>query len=87
MTEKQTLIKEIENYLSDLENLKDCGFFRNTEIGDFTFYHKKMNLDDFIGKGRGLIALLWQTLAREDAPAEFFIKNHNDVNELTNEKK
>lgn len=51
--------KEIENYLSDLDNLIDCGHFEEDEIKDFTFYHKEMNKKDFVIKGREVIRSLF----------------------------
>lgn len=47
--------KEIEQYLNDLDNLLEVGFFDNIEIKDYTFYHKELNLKDFIRKGRELL--------------------------------
>lgn len=51
-------VKEIDNYLSDLDNLIDTGHFPNDSVRDYTFWHKEMGLKQFIIKGRELIRQL-----------------------------
>ena len=52
-------VKEIENYLDDLDNLMDTGWFdeENTEesFKDYTFYHRDITFYEFISKGREII--------------------------------
>jgi hypothetical protein len=48
-------IKEIENYLDDLDNIIDTGHFPKESISDYSFYHKDFTLHDFIQKGREYI--------------------------------
>lgn len=45
-------MKEIENYLDDLDNLIDTGHFSNDLVTDHTHHHKEMSLRNFIVKGR-----------------------------------
>ena len=51
--------KEVENYLSDLDNLIDTGHFKKDDITDYTFNHKELNLKDFVIKGRQVIRSLF----------------------------
>ncbi len=51
--------KEVENYLSDLDNLIDTGHFKEDDITDYTFNHKELNLKDFVIKGREVIRSLF----------------------------
>lgn len=48
-------LEDIINYLKDLDNLIDTGHFEEKSIKDYTFYHKEMNLNEFIRKGREII--------------------------------
>ena len=48
-------IKEIEQYLSDLDNLIETGHFKKESVKDYTFFHKDLTLKEFIQKGRELI--------------------------------
>jgi hypothetical protein len=48
-------IKELENYLNDLDNLIDTGWFPEESVKDCTFYHKDLTLRDFVSKGREYI--------------------------------
>lgn len=45
-------IKDLENYLNDLDNLIDTGWFSKDSVKEFTFYHKDLTLHDFVSKGR-----------------------------------
>ena len=47
--------KEIEHYLSDLDNLLETGHFPKSIVKDYVFYHKDLNLKEFIQKGREII--------------------------------
>ena len=47
--------KDLENYLSDLDNLIDTGWFPKDSVKECTYYHKGFTLRDFIGKGREYI--------------------------------
>lgn len=51
-------LKEIEQYLNDLDNLKETGHFKKDSVRDYTFYHKEFTLYDFIAKGREYIRQL-----------------------------
>jgi len=42
----------LKDYLSDLDNLVDTGWFKNDSVKDCVKYHKDYNLRDFIQKGR-----------------------------------
>lgn len=44
--------KDLENYLTDLDNLIDTGWFSNDSITDYSFNHKGLTLKEFILKGR-----------------------------------
>ena len=48
-------IKEIEQYLNDLDNLIETEHFPEESVKDYTFYHKDLTLKEFIQKGRELI--------------------------------
>lgn len=48
--------QEIINYLYDLDNLIDTGWFPTDLVDDGVFYHKGLSIKSFIQKGRGLIA-------------------------------
>jgi len=48
-------IKELEQYLNDLDNLLDTGHFPKESVKDYTFYHKDLTLKEFVQKGRELI--------------------------------
>ena len=48
-------IEQIENYLSDLDNLVDTGHFSEISVERYTHHHKEMHLKQFIGKGREII--------------------------------
>ena len=48
-------IKDLENYLNDLDNLIDTGWFSKDSVKECTFYHKDLTLRDFISKGREYI--------------------------------
>ncbi len=51
--------KEIENYLSDLDNLIDTEHFEKDDISDYVFHHKELNKKDFVIKGREIIRSLF----------------------------
>ncbi len=51
------IMKEIEKYLKDLDNLVDTGRFNDELVTDYTFHHKEMSLKDFVLKGREFIRL------------------------------
>ena len=53
--ENENKIKNIDEYLDDLDNLIDTGWFPKRSIEKYTFRHQNMNLDDFIKKGREYI--------------------------------
>lgn len=44
-------IKELKNYLDDLDNLVDTGYFKKESIQVCTFYHKDMNLKGVYSEG------------------------------------
>ena len=48
-------IKDLENYLNDLDNLIDTGWFPKDSVKESTFYHKDLTLSDFVSKGREYI--------------------------------
>ncbi len=48
-------IKELEQYLSDFDNLKDTDHFPEIKIQDYVHYHKEMSLEEFLMKGREII--------------------------------
>jgi len=48
-------IKDLENYLNDLDNLIDTGWFPKDSVKECTFYHKDLTLRDFVQKGREYI--------------------------------
>jgi hypothetical protein len=48
-------IKDLENYLNDLDNLIDTGWFPQDSVKDCTFFHKDLTLRDFVQKGREYI--------------------------------
>lgn len=48
-------IKDLENYLNDLDNLIDTGWFPKDSVKECTFYHKDLTLRDFVSKGREYI--------------------------------
>ena len=48
-------IKNLENYLNDLDNLIDTGWFPKDSVKECTFYHKDLTLRDFVSKGREYI--------------------------------
>lgn len=48
-------IKELEDYLNDLDNLIDTGWFAEEPVDECVFYHKGMTLRDFVQKGRAYI--------------------------------
>ena len=47
--------EELKQYLDDLDNLVETGWFKNDSIKDFSYHHKDYNLKQFILKGRELI--------------------------------
>lgn len=51
-------VKEIEQYLHDLDNIKETGHFSNISVRDYTFYHKDMTVVDMVSKGREYIRQL-----------------------------
>jgi len=52
-------LKELERYLSDLDNLIETNHFHpNQSVKDYTFHHKNMTLKEFVEKGRELIRQL-----------------------------
>jgi len=48
-------IKEIEEWLSDFDNLQETGYFPKVKIKEAVFYHKEMGLNEFLSKGREII--------------------------------
>lgn len=48
-------IKEVKQYLDDLDNLIETGHFPKKSVRGFTFYHKDLTLKEFVQKGRELI--------------------------------
>jgi len=48
-------IKELENYLDDLTNLIDTGWFLPDPVKDCVFHHKGMTLTEFVSQGREYI--------------------------------
>lgn len=48
-------IKNLENYLNDLDNLIDTNWFPNDNVTEFTFHHEGFTLRDFVSKGREYI--------------------------------
>ena len=48
-------IKDLENYLNDLDNLIDTGWFPKDSVKECVFYHKDLTLRDFVSKGREYI--------------------------------
>lgn len=48
-------IKDLENYLNDLDNLIETGWFPKDSVEECVFYHKDLTLRDFISKGREYI--------------------------------
>jgi hypothetical protein len=48
-------IKDLENYLNDLDNLIDTGWFPKDSVKEFTFYHKDLTLREFVSQGREYI--------------------------------
>jgi hypothetical protein len=48
-------IKELENYLSDFDNLQETGHFESEKLKDNVFYHKEMDMKEFLAKGREII--------------------------------
>lgn len=51
----EKIIKDLENYLDDLDNLIDTGWFPKVSIKECTFYHRDLTLRDFVSKGREYI--------------------------------
>ena len=51
----KTVQTEMEQYLSDLDNLLDVGAIPKTDIGEYTFHSKNTTLKDFIRNGREFI--------------------------------
>lgn len=68
-------IKELENYLSDLDNLVDCGFLDiDKPIKDYVFHYKETpSLKDFILEGREIIRNRLMLLK----DAEFIKRDHS----------
>lgn len=53
---KEQLIKEIEDYLNDFDNIKDCNFFpESRNIEEFTYDRKEKTLKHFVSTGREYI--------------------------------
>jgi hypothetical protein len=48
-------IKDLENYLNDLDNLIDTGWFPKDSVKEYVFFHKDLTLREFVSKGREYI--------------------------------
>ena len=55
LSKMEDKIKDLENYLNDLDNLIDTGWFPKDSVKECTFYHKDLTLRDFVSKGREYI--------------------------------
>jgi antitoxin component YwqK of YwqJK toxin-antitoxin module len=53
--ESNNKIKELENYLDDMDNLIDTGWFKDESIKYWAYYHNDMSLREFVSKGREYI--------------------------------
>lgn len=63
MEYKNKLEKQIEDYLSDFDNLIDCAQIGSEEtiVTDYVYNHKGMTSRDFLLKGREFIRILLMT--------------------------
>jgi len=53
--ERQAKIEELKKYISDFDNLSECGFFSSSLIDDHVFYYKGLTLFQFLHVGREFI--------------------------------
>lgn len=51
-------INEIEQYLTDLDNLIETEHFSKESVREYTFYHQDLTLNEMILKGREYIRKL-----------------------------
>ena len=63
MEYKNKLQKQIEDYLSDFDNLIGCSQIGSNDaiVTDYVYHHKGMTTKDFLLKGREFIRILAMT--------------------------